>query len=219
MLVKEREAVQTIMENKIKVLVQSVAQAANAVVASSPASMSQQGSSAAQALTKDVAALQRLVNASIAALRNAAATNGSNGSGSSMTNSSVGMTSSASSISSSSPSISGKSLSGSSNLSGYRDNSSTLSSNTGGSGSGYGGYGVPPPARERSISNPVPPMASTGNSSRYGYPIDNNASNEFASSSRGISYNNITMNSSGNLRNNGISGKMSADAFLNRTSS
>lgn len=47
-LTKEREAVQTIMEQKIKVLVQSVAQAANAVTAG--AAGSQQG--AAQALTK-----------------------------------------------------------------------------------------------------------------------------------------------------------------------
>jgi archaellum component FlaC len=73
-LVKEREAVQTIMEQKIKVLVQSVAQAANAVVAGNIASTNPQAS-AAQALTKDVAALQRLVNASIAALRNAANNN------------------------------------------------------------------------------------------------------------------------------------------------
>ena len=73
-LVKEREAVQTIMEQKIKVLVQSIAQSSGGVL-----QQAQQGnggsvasSSAAQALTKDVAALQRLVNASIAALRNAA---------------------------------------------------------------------------------------------------------------------------------------------------
>lgn len=78
MLVKEREAVQTIMEQKIKVLVQSVAQAANAVIGGSIASTNPQ-SLAAQALTKDVAALQRLVNASIAALRNAANNNQSSG--------------------------------------------------------------------------------------------------------------------------------------------
>mmetsp|Transcript_1675 Transcript_1675/g.3912 ORF Transcript_1675/g.3912 Transcript_1675/m.3912 type:complete len:854 (-) Transcript_1675:171-2732(-) len=64
-LVKEREAVQTIMEHKIKVLVQSVAQSA-AAVGPCPASV---------ALSKDLISLQRLVNASIAALRNAAAAN------------------------------------------------------------------------------------------------------------------------------------------------
>ncbi len=64
-LVKEREAVHTIMEHKIKILVQSIAQSVGSVLQGG-------GPSAAQALTKDVAALQRLVNASIAALRNAA---------------------------------------------------------------------------------------------------------------------------------------------------
>ena len=64
-LVKEREAVHTIMEQKIKVLVQSIAQSVGGVLQGG-------GPNAAQALTKDVAALQRLVNASIAALRNAA---------------------------------------------------------------------------------------------------------------------------------------------------
>jgi len=67
-LVKEREAVHTIMEHKIKVLVQSIAQSAGGVLQGG-------GPNAAQALTKDVAALQRLVNASIAALRNAASNN------------------------------------------------------------------------------------------------------------------------------------------------
>ena len=67
-LVKEREAVQTIMEQKIKVLVQSIATCPAA--SCWPASLHGQATSnnpAAQALTKDVAALQRLVNASIAA--------------------------------------------------------------------------------------------------------------------------------------------------------
>ena len=64
-LVKEREAVHTIMENKIKVLVQDIAQSVWGVLQGG-------GPNAAHALTKDVAALQRLVNASIAALRNAA---------------------------------------------------------------------------------------------------------------------------------------------------
>ena len=67
-LVKERQAVHTIMEQKIKVLVQSVAQAVGVVLHNV-----QGGGSTGNALAKDVAALQRLVNASIAALRNAAA--------------------------------------------------------------------------------------------------------------------------------------------------
>lgn len=71
-LVKEREAMHTIMEQKIKVLVQSVASVVGAVLQSAPMN----GGAAGQALTRDVAALQRLVNASIAALRNAAAANG-----------------------------------------------------------------------------------------------------------------------------------------------
>ncbi len=50
-LVKEREAVQTIMEHKIKVLVQSVAQAASAVVAA-PGGAPGNSAAAAQALTK-----------------------------------------------------------------------------------------------------------------------------------------------------------------------
>jgi hypothetical protein len=64
-LTKEREAVHTIMEQKIKVLVESVANSVSAVLQTNP-------SPAGSALSKDVAALQRLVNASIAALRNAA---------------------------------------------------------------------------------------------------------------------------------------------------
>jgi kinesin family protein 3/17 len=64
-LTKEREAVHTIMEQKIKVLVESVANSVSAVLQTTP-------SPAGSALSKDVAALQRLVNASIAALRNAA---------------------------------------------------------------------------------------------------------------------------------------------------
>ncbi len=89
-MVKEREAVQTIMEHKIKVLVQSVAQATGAVVGSTPVG----GTPAGQALAKDVAALQKLVNASIAALRNAAnnSSGASNGNTSSapLTNGSLG---------------------------------------------------------------------------------------------------------------------------------
>ena len=69
-LVKEREAVQTIMEQKIKVLVQSIAQASGGVLQAGEGR--NVNPLAASALAKDVAALQRLVNASIAALRNAA---------------------------------------------------------------------------------------------------------------------------------------------------
>jgi hypothetical protein len=69
-LVKEREAVQTIMEQKIKVLVQSIAQSSGGVLQAGEGR--NVNPLAASALTKDVAALQRLVNASIAALRNAA---------------------------------------------------------------------------------------------------------------------------------------------------
>ena len=73
-LVKEREAVQTIMEQKIKVLVQSIAASSSGFISGQASIHGQTASNnpAAQALTKDVAALQRLVNASIAALRNAA---------------------------------------------------------------------------------------------------------------------------------------------------
>lgn len=80
-LVKEREAVTTIMEQKIKVLVQSVAQNVAAVVNQNP---QLGGSESSMALNKDLVALQRLVGASIAALKNAAANN-SNSTGSSGT--------------------------------------------------------------------------------------------------------------------------------------
>jgi hypothetical protein len=58
------------MEQKIKVLVQSVAQAAAALTGENPEVAS---SSSGVALSKDLTALTRLVNASIAALKNAAA--------------------------------------------------------------------------------------------------------------------------------------------------
>lgn len=81
---------QTIMEHKIKVLVQSVVQTTGAVVSSTPVG----GTPAGQALAKDVTALQKLVNASIAALRNAAnnSSSASNGNTSSAppTNGSLG---------------------------------------------------------------------------------------------------------------------------------
>lgn len=69
-LVREREAVHTIMEQKIKVLVQSIARSAGGVLQNN--GMAPGPDSAGNALSKDVAALQRLVNASIAALKNAA---------------------------------------------------------------------------------------------------------------------------------------------------
>lgn len=72
-LVKERAAVQTIMEQKIKVLVQGVAQSTAMLMNSAPPQLQLASSGAGQSLTKDLGALQRLVNASIAALRNAAA--------------------------------------------------------------------------------------------------------------------------------------------------
>lgn len=85
------------MEHKIKVLVQSVAQATTSLVNTLPNTSSHPANVAtSQALAKDVAALQRLVNASIAALRNAAAA--TPGSGTSSSNTSVA--SSASSVSS-----------------------------------------------------------------------------------------------------------------------
>lgn len=70
-MLKEREAVQTIMEHKIRVLVQSVAQSAGALLMGPGAT--QPPSATGQTLAKDIAALQRLVNASIAALKNASA--------------------------------------------------------------------------------------------------------------------------------------------------
>ena len=72
-LVREREAVQTIMEQKIKVLVQSVSNALDVVLHDEVGpGKSRDGAEAREALGKDVSALQRLVNASIQALRNAA---------------------------------------------------------------------------------------------------------------------------------------------------
>ena len=72
-LVKERGAVHTIMEQKINILVQSISQAVSSVLQSNPQSAS---SPSGVALRKDIDALQRLVNASIAALRNAAGFSG-----------------------------------------------------------------------------------------------------------------------------------------------
>ena len=66
MLVKERKAVETIMEHKIKSLVDAVARASSSTIAGGTGA-----SEAGATLQREVAALQRLVNASIVALRNA----------------------------------------------------------------------------------------------------------------------------------------------------
>ena len=68
-MLKEREAIKTIMEQKINVLVQSVSQEISTILQGNPQS---RATPAAINLAKDVAALQRLVSASIAALKNAA---------------------------------------------------------------------------------------------------------------------------------------------------
>ncbi|TYZ57015.1 hypothetical protein PybrP1_003281 [[Pythium] brassicae (nom. inval.)] len=68
-LVKERKAVQTIMEHKIKALVTAISEASDATLQS--AGGVEQLGEPAKRLTREVHALQRLVNASIIALRNA----------------------------------------------------------------------------------------------------------------------------------------------------
>jgi hypothetical protein len=79
-LVREREALQIIMEQKIRVLVQSIAAASESVLITSPVGANTTtGSSSSAAVTaqaqaamlKDIGALSRLVQASITALRNA----------------------------------------------------------------------------------------------------------------------------------------------------
>jgi hypothetical protein len=65
-LTKERKAVQTIMEQKIKTLVEAISKAAG----------SSSQSPQSPLLTREISALRRLVDASIAALRNSATTNG-----------------------------------------------------------------------------------------------------------------------------------------------
>ena len=67
-MLKEREAIKTIMEQKINVLVQSVSQEISTILQGNPQSRATPG---AINLAKDVAALQKLVNASIAALKSA----------------------------------------------------------------------------------------------------------------------------------------------------
>lgn len=68
-LVKERRAVQTIMEHKIKALVTAISEASEATMQS--AGGAERLGEPATWLTREVHALQRLVNASILALRNA----------------------------------------------------------------------------------------------------------------------------------------------------
>ena len=68
---KERRAIQTIMERKIKTLTDNIA-AALAAITQTAAISSENGSSQhTQRLSREVLALQRLVNAAITALRNA----------------------------------------------------------------------------------------------------------------------------------------------------
>jgi len=66
-LVRERRAVQTIMEQKISVLLQGVSRSASALLTGPTIATA----SAGQALRKDLDSLERLVGASIAALKNA----------------------------------------------------------------------------------------------------------------------------------------------------
>ncbi|KAL7999410.1 putative kinesin-like protein [Plasmopara halstedii] len=73
-LVKERRAVQTIMERKIKALVTAIGEASNATLET--AGGADKLGEPAKWLTREINALHRLVNASIVALRNACAENG-----------------------------------------------------------------------------------------------------------------------------------------------
>jgi hypothetical protein len=70
-LEKERRAVQTIMEDKVKTLVEAISRAATAAETGGGARAGGEGAQAGAWLKREIAALQRLVNASIAALRNA----------------------------------------------------------------------------------------------------------------------------------------------------
>ncbi|KAE9024601.1 hypothetical protein PF011_g3433 [Phytophthora fragariae] len=76
-LVKERRAVQTIMEHKIKALVTAIGEASDATLQT--AGGAEKLGEPAKWLAREVNALQRLVNASIVALRNADAGNGGSG--------------------------------------------------------------------------------------------------------------------------------------------
>lgn len=67
---QERKAIQTIMEHKIKTLVDNVAHAAGMLLGDAGASAATAPAApAAQHLARELQALQRLVNASISALR------------------------------------------------------------------------------------------------------------------------------------------------------
>ncbi|KAE9130862.1 hypothetical protein PF010_g3696 [Phytophthora fragariae] len=76
-LVKERRAVQTIMEHKIKALVTAIGEASDSTLQT--AGGAEKLGEPAKWLAREVNALQRLVNASIVALRNADAGNGGSG--------------------------------------------------------------------------------------------------------------------------------------------
>ena len=71
---KERKAIQTIMENKIKALADNIAIATKAVIDDGLRNSvipSRDSTAPAKQLSREVQALQRLVNAAITALRNA----------------------------------------------------------------------------------------------------------------------------------------------------
>ena len=71
---KERKAIQTIMENKIKALADNIAIATKAVIDDGLRNSvipSRDSTAPAKQLSREVHALQRLVNAAITALRNA----------------------------------------------------------------------------------------------------------------------------------------------------
>ena len=70
MLLKEREAVQTILEHKIQVLAKSVSRSVSLVINNIP----ENGGAVGSALTKDIAALERLIMASIIAMKNSSNT-------------------------------------------------------------------------------------------------------------------------------------------------
>ena len=73
-LTKERRAVQTIMEQKVKTLVESISKAAT-TAQQQPGSQQNQDPNGHPLLTREIVALRRLVDASIAVLRNSASSN------------------------------------------------------------------------------------------------------------------------------------------------
>ena len=68
---KERRAIQTIMERKIKTLTDNIAAALAAITKTMTVGTMNDGGQHTQRLSREVLALQRLVNAAITALRNA----------------------------------------------------------------------------------------------------------------------------------------------------